>query len=251
MLFSFLLHVFYKISPSQKSVTLTLENNLFASVGCENAQMAPKRALEWTLRINDGYFTMCYGIMFRGGGGSSNTPRLASCYGNWYKLGPCGPFARVHLYLNLTLSSWRWLFLLNDYKSMAISFVTKLNFWRRKHYRIRLDFFLYIWSWFMAMINTTVCWSSLFSTDLKRHQYKLEFELFVFEHNYFWKTAEFTFPFFSWTAYIEVVYLWFLVLFISMLQWFGTIEQFCMVNVCFPEDQNKDTKNSISFSVSI
>ena len=46
MLFSFLLHVFYKISPSQKSVTLTLENNLFASVGCENAQMAQKRALE-------------------------------------------------------------------------------------------------------------------------------------------------------------------------------------------------------------
>ena len=32
------------------------------------------------------------------------------------------------------------------------------------------------------MINTTVCWSSLFSMDLKRHQYKLEFELFVFEH---------------------------------------------------------------------
>ena len=46
ILFSFLLHVFYKIIPSQKNVTLTLENNLFASVGCENAQMVQKHALE-------------------------------------------------------------------------------------------------------------------------------------------------------------------------------------------------------------
>ena len=29
----------------------------------------------------------------------SNTPRLASCYRNRYKLRPCGPLARVRLYL--------------------------------------------------------------------------------------------------------------------------------------------------------
>ena len=31
--------------------------------------------------------------------GSSNTPRLASCYGNQYKLQPCEPLAHVRLYL--------------------------------------------------------------------------------------------------------------------------------------------------------
>ena len=33
-------------------------------------------------------------------------------------------------------------FFLNDYNSMAMSFVTKLNFWRRKIYKIRRDSFL-------------------------------------------------------------------------------------------------------------
>ena len=32
------------------------------------------------------------GLAFRPGG-SSNTRRYASCYGNWYKLRPCGPLA--------------------------------------------------------------------------------------------------------------------------------------------------------------
>ena len=50
----------------------------------------------------------------------------------------------------------------------ATSFVTKLNSWRRRHYKIRLDFFLYL-SGFTAKINTTVCSSRLFSTDLERH----------------------------------------------------------------------------------
>ena len=31
-----------------------------------------------------------------------------------------------------------------DYNNMAMSFVTKLNFWQRKCYRIRLDSFLYL-----------------------------------------------------------------------------------------------------------
>ena len=71
------------------------------------------------------------------------------------------------------LSSWRRLFFLNDYSNMAMSFVTKLNFWWRKLYKIWLDFFLYL-SWFTAMINMTVCSSRLFSTDLERHQYELD-----------------------------------------------------------------------------
>ena len=43
-----------------------------------------------------------------------------------------------------------------------MSFVTKLNSWRRKHCKIRLDSFLYL-SVFTAKINTTVC-SSRFET---------------------------------------------------------------------------------------
>ena len=91
-----MLHVFYKIVPSQKSVTLTLENNLFASAGCVNAQMAQKHALEWKLRINDGYSTMSDGITSSGGGGGG---------------GAFGPLAHVRLYLNLMLSSWRSVFI--------------------------------------------------------------------------------------------------------------------------------------------
>ena len=37
-------------------------------------------------------------------GGSSNTPRLASCYANRYKLRPFGPLARVRLYVFLYIS---------------------------------------------------------------------------------------------------------------------------------------------------
>ena len=40
----------------------------------------------------------CDGLASRPGG-SSNTPRHASCYGNRVKLRPCGPLARVRLYL--------------------------------------------------------------------------------------------------------------------------------------------------------
>ena len=50
----------------------------------------------------------------------------------------------------------------------AMSFVTKLNSWRRKQYKIRLDSFLYLCG-FTAKINKTVCSSRLFSTDLERH----------------------------------------------------------------------------------
>ena len=49
----------------------------------------------------------------------------------------------------------------------AMSFVTKLNSWRRKH-KIRLDSFLYL-SGFTAKINATVCSSRLFSAEIERH----------------------------------------------------------------------------------
>ena len=63
-------------------------------------------------------------------------------FGFFSVLKVCGPIMKW-------LSSWRRLFLLNDYNSMAMSFVTKVNFWRRKRYRIWLDSFLYL-SWFTA-----------------------------------------------------------------------------------------------------
>ena len=46
---------------------------------------------------------------------------------------------------------------------------------------------------------------------------------------YFWKIAEFSFPFYQRIAYSGVVYQWCLVLFFSTSQWFGTIEQFCAI----------------------
>ena len=49
ILFSVLL--FCKIIPSQKSVTLTHKNKLFAWGGCKNAQVVQKRALEWMLGL--------------------------------------------------------------------------------------------------------------------------------------------------------------------------------------------------------
>ena len=49
ILFSVLL--FCKIIPSQKSVTLTHKNKLFARGGCKNAQVVQKRTLEWILGL--------------------------------------------------------------------------------------------------------------------------------------------------------------------------------------------------------
>ena len=47
--------------------------------------------------------TYCWGVPYDGQvscpGGSNNTPKLASCYGNRYKLRSCGPLAHVRLYL--------------------------------------------------------------------------------------------------------------------------------------------------------
>ena len=88
----------------------------------------------------------------------------------------------------------------NDYNSMAMSFVTKLNFRRRKLYKIRLYSFLYLSS-FRATINTTDCSSRLFSTDLERHQYELDpinaMFLSCFCSRIFLKNSRVYFPFLS------------------------------------------------------
>ena len=50
----------------------------------------------------------------------------------------CGHVKRLS-----SLSSWREPFFFYDYNNMAMRFLTKLNFWRMKLYKIRLDSFLY------------------------------------------------------------------------------------------------------------
>ena len=61
---------------------------------------------------------------------------------------------------------------------------------------------------------------------------------------YLWKIAEFTFPFYSRTAYNGAVCQWYLVLLFSTSQWFGTIEQFCAINVCFLMIKTKTSKTA-------
>ena len=92
--------------------------------------------------------------------------------------------------------SWRW-------HCMAVSFVMKLKLLAKETLQNLARFPLA----YILIINTTVCWTSLFSKDLKsvRHQYKLDpvnaMFLTVCAEAYFWKTAESTFPFHSRTAY--------------------------------------------------
>ena len=61
---------------------------------------------------------------------------------------------------------------------------------------------------------------------------------------YFWKIEEFTFPFYSRTAYNGVVCQWYLVLFFSKSQWFGMIEQFCAINVCSLRSKQRHKKTA-------
>ena len=116
---------------------------------------------------------------------------------------------------------------------MAMSFVMRLDFWRKKCYRIWLDSFVHL-SWFTQLINTTVCWTILFSMHLKRHHYELDpvntlfFDCFVLKYlQYYlqWNSSQ-----------------WYLVLFFSTSQWFATIEQFFTIDVCFPKIKTKSTK---------
>ena len=75
---------------------------------------------------------------------------------------------------------WRRLFFINYYNSMAMSFVTKLNFWRGKSYDPLL----------VQLVLNGCREASLRSFECRL------FELSVFEHIYsdFLKITEFTFP---------------------------------------------------------
>ena len=143
---------------------------------------------------------------------------------------------------------------------MALSFVRELNLWRRKRFRIRLDSILCL-SLFTATINTTVCWSSLFSTDLDRHQYELDpvntmslvcvFELFALCSSIFSENSRVDFPF-LFTDYLQrssiPVILGSVFLNVAVIR---NDQQFCAINVRFPEDQNKHIKNSVSCCITI
>ena len=103
-------------------------------------------------------------------------------------------------FLTFLLRPCRWILkslLSNHYNSMAMSFDTKLHFWWRRHYRIWLDSSSYL-AWFMATINTTVCWSSLFwqiyRVRVKSSEYHVCNCLQVLEH-IFGKQQHFTFYF--------------------------------------------------------
>ena len=110
-----------------------------------------------------------------------------------------------------------------------MSFVTKVKFWQRKRYIIRLDSFLYL---FHGNDKHDRFLVRLFRNGL-RHQYELNLVNAIFKtvcvRAYFWNMTELTFPFNSRTAYNEVVYQWYLVLFFSTSQRFGTIEQFSAI----------------------
>ena len=94
---------------------------------------------------------------------------------------------------------------------------------------IRLDSFLYL---FHGNDKHDRFLVRLFRNGL-RHQYELDPVKAIFKtvcvRAYFWKIAEFTFPFYQRTAYSGEVYQWCWVLFFSTSQWFGTIEQFCAI----------------------
>ena len=94
---------------------------------------------------------------------------------------------------------------------------------------IRLDSFLYL---FHGNDKHDRFLVRLFRNGL-RHQYELDPVKAIFKtvcvRAYFWNMTELIFPFNSRTAYNEVVYQWYLVLFFSTSQRFGTIEQFSAI----------------------
>ena len=104
-------------------------------------------------RMNDGYSTMSDGIL---NGIFLIVHRnflLSHFRGCWL----LNFFLRVCVQSMLTWSGYRGasrrMFLLNDYYSVAMSFETKLIFWRRKCYTIRLDSFLYLSSFTTTIKN--------------------------------------------------------------------------------------------------
>lgn len=87
-----------------------------------------------------------------------------------------------------------------------MSFMTKVKFWQRKRYRIRLDSFLYL---FHGNDKHDRFLVRLFRNGL-RHQYELDPVKAIFKtvcvRAYLWNMTELIFPFNSRTAYNEVVY---------------------------------------------
>ena len=99
-------------------------------------------------------------------------------------------FFVLKLYVDIQWSGYRvggGLFFLNHFNSMGMSFVTKLNFWRRKIYKIRLDSFLSL-SWFAAAVNTTHLLVQIVLKGLRAALVRVRsckchvFELFLFKH---------------------------------------------------------------------
>ena len=85
-----------------------------------------QRPLYWQ-RINDGYFTMSDG-MLNGIFLIVHRTFLLSCFrGCWLLEFFCVCSKYVDMYIMKYLLSWRRLFFINDYNSMPVSFVTKLN----------------------------------------------------------------------------------------------------------------------------
>ena len=117
-------------------------------------------------RVNDGYSTMSDGI-FDGIFPIVHRTFLLSYFrGCWLLDFSCAQSMWTYNEAAIELAAAVFCKRLQEHQAM--SFVTQLNSWRRKHYKIRLDSFLYLYG-FTAKINTTVCSSRLFSTDLERH----------------------------------------------------------------------------------
>ena len=116
-------------------------------------------------RVNDGYSTMSDGI-FDGIFPIVHRTFLLSYFrGCWLLDFSCTQSMWTYNEAAIELAAAVFCKRLQEHQAM--SFVTKLNSWRRKHNKIRLDSFLYL-SGFTAKINTTVCSSRLFSTDFER-----------------------------------------------------------------------------------
>ena len=128
-------------------------------------------------RVNDGYSTMSDGI-FDGIFAIVHRTFLLSYFrGCWLMDFSCAQSMWTYNEAAIELAAAVFCKRLQEHQAM--SFVTK-----------RLDSFLYL-SRFTAKINTTVCSSRLFSTDLERgtlvrvRSCKCHvFELFVLEHNF-------------------------------------------------------------------
>ena len=117
-------------------------------------------------RVNESYSTMSDGI-FDGIFPIVHRTFLLSYFrGCWLLDFSCGQ--SMWRYNEVAIELAAAVFCKRLQEHQAMSFVTKLNSWQRKQYKIWLDSFLYL-SGFKAKINTTVCSSRLFSTDLERH----------------------------------------------------------------------------------